>query len=133
MDQPILFFDGVCVLCSSSVEFVFRMDRKRKFLYAPLQGNTADRYLSDMSPDDRMQGMALLEGGRILRGYDALMRTAAILFPLLSIPIFFLARPPLSWAGKLIYRITAKNRYSWFGQKSQCKIPLKEESQFYLD
>ena len=36
MDQPILFFDGVCVLCSSSVEFVFRMDRKRKFLYAPL-------------------------------------------------------------------------------------------------
>ena len=31
MDQPILFFDGVCVLCSSSVEIVFRMDRKRKF------------------------------------------------------------------------------------------------------
>ncbi len=38
--QPILFFDGVCGLCNRTVDFVLQEDRDRRFLFAPLQGET---------------------------------------------------------------------------------------------
>ena len=34
MEQQIVFFDDICVLCSRSVRFIYRHDRKKRFLFA---------------------------------------------------------------------------------------------------
>ena len=39
--HPILFFDGVCGLCNRFVDFMLKADSRNRFLYAPLQGETA--------------------------------------------------------------------------------------------
>lgn len=43
--HPILFFDGVCGLCNRFVDFMLKADSRNRFLYAPLQGETARRLL----------------------------------------------------------------------------------------
>src|SRR5687768_9920203 len=52
-DRPILFFDGVCGLCNWFVDLVLRVDRKQRFLFAPLQGTTARQLLPPLSDDPR--------------------------------------------------------------------------------
>jgi GTPase involved in cell partitioning and DNA repair len=39
-ERIILFFDGVCNLCNSWVDFLVRRDKRKQFRYAPLQGTT---------------------------------------------------------------------------------------------
>ncbi|MCH5375306.1 MAG: DUF393 domain-containing protein, partial [Planctomycetes bacterium] len=48
----ILYFDGVCGLCNHSVDFVLKRDRTRRFLFAPLQGETAAENLTARELND---------------------------------------------------------------------------------
>jgi len=41
MEKPIIFFDGECPLCHRAVRTILSRDRKKVFLFAPLQGTTA--------------------------------------------------------------------------------------------
>ncbi|MFO1023314.1 MAG: DCC1-like thiol-disulfide oxidoreductase family protein, partial [Planctomycetales bacterium] len=43
----IVFFDGVCGLCDSMVNFLILRDRKHCLRYAPLQGETAAKLLPE--------------------------------------------------------------------------------------
>jgi predicted DCC family thiol-disulfide oxidoreductase YuxK len=38
--ERIVFYDGECGLCSRSVAFLSQVDRKKKLLFAPLNGET---------------------------------------------------------------------------------------------
>ncbi|MGD9856799.1 MAG: thiol-disulfide oxidoreductase DCC family protein, partial [Planctomycetaceae bacterium] len=40
IEHPIVFFDGVCGLCSRVVDFVMARDPQGVFRFAPLQGQT---------------------------------------------------------------------------------------------
>ena len=55
MEQQIVFFDDICVLCSRSVRFIYRYDRKQRFLFASFDSE-AFRRISPLLPDqDRLQ------------------------------------------------------------------------------
>ena len=42
----IIFFDGVCVLCESSVRYILNNDKKKKFTFSTLQGKYAKKILN---------------------------------------------------------------------------------------
>ena len=44
-DTRIVFYDGYCVLCSRSVDFVISRDPTSRFRFASLQSDTATRLL----------------------------------------------------------------------------------------
>ena len=44
-DKKIIFFDGYCGLCNFFVTTVIKLDKKRMFRYAPLQGELAKELL----------------------------------------------------------------------------------------
>lgn len=46
-DNPIIFFDGVCNLCTGSVLFVIKRDPSRYFRFASLQGNAGQALLAE--------------------------------------------------------------------------------------
>ena len=48
LDHPIIFFDGVCGLCNSFVDIIFKADKKGIFKFSPLQGDTAKKYLPEL-------------------------------------------------------------------------------------
>lgn len=111
---PIVFFDGECGLCDRSVRFLLRIDKRKRLLFAPLQGQTAQIDLMNIYPDAvKMDSLVLLEkDGQekkiYLRGKGALRILWRIggYWKLLGIfsflPTFF---------ADFVYRIVANNRH----------------------
>lgn len=128
---PIVFFDGVCGLCNSSVDFVLRHDHRGRLRFAPLQGTTAEQLLPT---DDRenLGSLVLWDDGSLYRRSTAVVRILWTLGSGWRIPaaLLWLIPAPLRNAG---YRLVAALRYRLFGQKTACRMPSPEERSRFLD
>lgn len=129
-EKSIVFFDGVCGLCNTMVDFFIQKDKKRQLLFAPMQGKTAKGILTK-TEIDQLDSFVLYEKGIKYYRSDAALKTFGKLpggWKLLSlfnvIPRFL--RDPF-------YRLIAKNRYKWFGKKSTCRMPTSAERGVLLD
>ncbi len=126
----ILFFDGVCGLCSRAVDFVLTRDRQGVFKFAPLQGETARQLLSAADVGD-LNSMVLWVEGRTYCKSSAAVR---ILWRLgLSWQIIgtllWLVPLPLRNLG---YSLVARYRYRFFGKHDACRMPTPEERSRFL-
>ena len=129
-DRPIIFFDGVCAMCNSFVNLILRVDRRKEFLFAPLQGETARRLLPPQSDDPREWSMIYLDERGLFNQSDASLqvyrRLGGLWWPLSLLRFIprFLRNP--------LYRIIARNRYRWFGKEEACRIPSPAEKERFL-
>ena len=124
-ELPIIFFDGVCGLCNRFVDFVLPRDRRQEFRFAPLQGETARRYLAS-EEIAALKTVVLVDETGVHRQSTAVLRVLKRLgggWPLLS-RILQLVPTPLRDVG---YRLVARNRYRLFGKKDACRMPTPEE------
>ena len=120
IDKQIVFFDGVCNLCNSSVQFIIKNDKKQKFLFASLQSDFADENLSPEYTKS-LHSIVLKKGSQVKTKSSAVLRIARGLpglWPLVSI---FLLVP--KFIRDFFYDLVAKNRYRWFGKKDHCMLP----------
>lgn len=129
-EQAIVFFDGVCGLCSSTVDFVMARDKHRRFVFAPLQGETAAREL-DSKDVESLKSIVLKQHDKIYRASSAIAR---ILWRLGGIWSFLGA---LLWLipwpiRHLCYKPLAAMRYRLFGKKETCRMPTPEERERFL-
>ncbi len=131
IEKPIIFFDGVCGLCNHFLNFVLKKDTDQKFYYAPLQGETAKKYLPELDEDAEEWTMFLLDENGLherstasLKIFEKLGGTWGALGVLLYVPK--LIRNP-------VYKFIAKNRYKWFGKRDACRLPTPEEKERFLE
>ena len=130
--HPVILFDGLCNLCSASVQYVIKHDPQRIFRFASLQSPRAQKILSghNLSLND-YSSFVLFTGNKIYtRSTAALMVAkkisgiAKLLYPLIILPKFI---------RDTVYNIIAKNRYKWFGKKQACWLPTPELKNLFLD
>ncbi len=128
----IIYFDGVCNLCNSSVQFVLKRDKKKVFRFATLQGNHAKSTFAKFSlPHADLSSIVLLEHNTVYTQSTAALRIAKklnALWPLLY--LFIIIPKPIRDA---VYNYIAKNRYKWFGKQESCMLPTKETQRLFLD
>lgn len=122
-EKYILLFDGVCNLCNASVQFVLRRDKQKKFLYAALQSDIAQKLLLN-SPKytTDLQSIVLLKEGKVFDQSTAalhLVKELSGAWPLLY--YLFIWWP--KGIRDAIYNFIAKRRYKWFGKRDACSIP----------
>jgi predicted DCC family thiol-disulfide oxidoreductase YuxK len=121
-DGPIIVFDALCVLCAVNARFVLRHDRRHHFRLASMQGLVGDAlYRAHGIDPTQPETLIIVDGDRLLMNSDAVIaiwtgcgwpwRAAAVLR---LVPHFI--RDP-------IYRLVARNRYRWFGQRETCWLP----------
>lgn len=128
--RNVVFFDGICHLCNGFVDAVIIRDKKHSFLFAPLQGTTAEELLPEKDRTD-LNSVVYYESGKLY------YRSAAILKILSGLGgIYKLSA--LGWVipaplRDVLYNLIAKNRYSWFGQRDFCRLPTKEERSYLLE
>lgn len=127
-NQPILFFDGVCNLCNSSVQFVLKKDKTKTIKFASLQSDYAREYLGKLNnlPDS----IVFVSEGEIYTESTAALK----LIPFLGAPYKMLL---IFWIfpkkfRDIIYRYIARNRYKWFGKKDECFLPSSEYKERFL-
>lgn len=129
--QTIVFFDGLCHLCNGFVDFVLSRDTKRRLVFAPLQGETAKKVLTE---HDRasLSTVVVRDGDRVFRESAAILRVFKKLGGGWAAAGFFLGIVP-GFLRDVVYRAVARNRYEWFGERDVCRLPQPHERDRLLD
>lgn len=128
--NAILFFDGVCGLCSGLVDFLFREDVAEVYKVAALQGSTAKQFLSS-DEIQNLNSLVVFEGGRKKTKSEAVLSVLGNvggIWKLVSWARIF----PLSFRN-LVYDRIASQRYVIFGRREICRIPTESEKDRFLD
>ena len=128
MNQPIVFYDGVCGLCDHSVQFIIKRDTRHKFRYATLQSDFAKQTLGSSISFD---SFVLFENGKAFYRSTAALKMFQQLGGIWILLYAFIIVPPFIRNG--VYDFVARNRYKWFGKLDSCKIPTPEQRELFLD
>ena len=124
--SPVLFLYGECNLCDHMVQFILKRDKKRIFLFSPLQSLTGEK-AKDMAGLNKQEatGSFILynKGVYYTRSSAALhmFRLLGGLWTLLYVGIIF---PRFLRDG--VYNFVSRNRYKWFGKRDSCMIPTPD-------
>lgn len=133
-EHPIVLFDGVCNLCSGSVNFIIDRDPRRTFRFAALQSDVARRTLEGLGrsiPDGDPDSIVVVDGGRLYERSAALLCIARHMrgaWPLLA-ALVVIPRP----LRDALYRWLAARRYRWFGRSDTCRVPTPELRARFLE
>ena len=131
-EKKIVLFDGVCNLCSSSVQFILKHDKKNQFLFGSLQGKAGQEYLKKFNlPVDALNSFMLVEDDKLYTCSSGALRMLRHLGNGWQLLYAFIIVPKFMRDG--VYNIIAKNRYKWFGKKEECWIPTQELKAKFLD
>jgi predicted DCC family thiol-disulfide oxidoreductase YuxK len=132
MSQPIALFDGVCNLCSGSVQFILKRDRQGSLRFASLQSGVGQHLLTEHGLDpDALSSVVLIDDGRAWQESAAALRIASHLpgaWKLLR-ALAVIPRP----VRDAVYRWIARNRYRWFGKTETCWLPTPELRRRFLE
>lgn len=131
-EHPIVLFDGVCNLCNRSVQFILKRDKKKKILFASLQGNFGQEMLKRYHlPENDFNSFILLEGEKLYTRSTAALRVLKHLRRGWQIFYGFIILP--RFIRDSIYNWIARNRYKWFGKKETCMIPSEAIKSRFID
>lgn len=131
-DKPIIFFDGICNLCNSSVQFIIKRDTDERFLFASLQSDAAKDILLQYNLENYdLSSIILLENGVIYQKSTAVLKIAKQLTGITKLSYAFIIIPRCIRDG--VYTLIAKNRYQWFGKRASCMLPTKELKLRFLE
>ena len=130
---PIMLFDGVCNLCTASVQFVIARDKRRRFRFASLQSPVAERILGPEidSGGDRLNSFVLVLDGKTYRRSSGALRLLWQLdglWPLLAV-FLIVPRPIRDW----VYDWIGSRRDRFFGKREVCWVPDPELTELFLD
>jgi len=130
-DRAIVVFDGVCALCSRSIQFLLRHDRAGRFRLATAQsllGTALYTHYGLRTPD--YDSFVLIADGTLWLKSDAVIRVLVELgFPRSTL-----------WALKLVprafrdalYDLVARNRFRLFGRRATCYVPEQRDRERFL-
>ena len=131
INNPVIFFDGVCNLCCSSVQFIIKRDPKKSFRFATLQSEFGNTITGTVSlPPDNFNSFILFENGKSYSKSTAALRIVKHLSGLWPALYLFIIVPVI--LRDSLYSLIARNRYKWFGKKTQCWIPSKELNDLFI-
>ncbi|QKE71615.1 DUF393 domain-containing protein [Arthrobacter citreus] len=131
-DNPVILFDGECILCNGAVQFIIKHDRKGYFHFAALQSPFGEKLILEHPELSSIDSIILIQNGKIKYESSAALRIAKHLdgWPKLCFVFIMIPKP----IRNFFYRLIAKNRYKFFGKNETCMIPSKEiRDRFFLE
>ena len=129
--KKIIYFDGVCNLCSRSVSFAWKYGKKADFYFSPLQSEFARNMLKHANGKDINYNSVIYQDGD-----NFSTRSDAILDILKEMGgawkfLYFFKIIPKSWRDRT-YEFIARNRYRWFGRQDNCMVPTQALRSHFL-
>ncbi len=117
----VVFYDGVCNLCDSTVKFVIQRDAKKNFLFAQIGGENYNKLIEDYPKLAQVDSILFYHQNQLYTKSSAALKIVVRLggfWHLMS--VFWLVPKRLR---DFIYGVIAKNRYKVFGRSESCIIP----------
>jgi predicted DCC family thiol-disulfide oxidoreductase YuxK len=129
-EEPILFFDGLCVFCNGVVQFILLEEQTPVLRFAPLDSAVARESIAPASSEP-IDSIALFSQGRCHFRSDAALRTARAMGGFWGL-LWLFRKLPVGLRDA-VYDFIAANRYGWFGKLDACPIPKKEQRERFVE
>ena len=130
--HAIVLFDGVCNLCTATVQFIIKRDPHGYCKFASLQSPIGQQLLAAHGIDPQaIDSFVVLAQSSCWIRSDAALHVARHLtgwWPLLTI-FTLIPRPVRDWC----YAYIARHRYRWFGQRATCLLSVPGLQDRFLD
>ena len=128
---PIILFDGVCNLCSTSVHRIIDNEKKPYYQFASLQSNLGQDLLTKFGKDPKLlDSIVLIENGKLYQKSRAIFRICKTLK--MPYPLIYIFWPVPFFLRDWVYNWVARNRYKWYGKKNECWLPSPELKERFL-
>ena len=128
----LILFDGYCNLCSGTVQFILKHDRKAKFRFASLQSEYGKTILQKHRlPTDSFGTFVLVESDIVFTKSTAALRIVKSLTGMW--PLLYVAKIIPRFLRDAIYNLVARNRYKWFGRRDSCWLPKNDWRERFMD
>lgn len=124
-NHPIIFYDGVCILCNRSVQFIINKEPSSQFRFVMLQSDIGKKVLQKIErPIHDIETTILIDKGKYYTESDVgILASKYLRWPY---KMFYIFRVIPKFIRDPIYRVVAKNRYNWFGKDESCLIPSEK-------
>jgi predicted DCC family thiol-disulfide oxidoreductase YuxK len=111
----LVVFDGDCVLCDRTVRFITQRSQPATFTFVARQSSAGAAALAPFPQAATVDGVFLIEAGRIYARSDAALRIARSMHA--PWPAFAALAGVVPRALRdAVYDAIARNRYRWFGR-----------------
>lgn len=122
---PVILFDGHCLLCAGSVQFVLRHERDDAIRFVALQSAEGRALAAAQGVDaDDPDTFLFIANGRAHQKSSGALEVLARLRPPWPLARVLLLIPrPMRDA---VYGLIARNRYRWFGRSDSCMAPTPQ-------
>ncbi len=130
--HPLVFFDGVCDLCTGGVQFFIKRDPEAKLRFTSLQSQLGQSVLKSLGlSQTHFNSFLFQEKGQIYQKSTAFLMACRYLKGLWPILYLFLMVPRFfrDW----VYDLIAQNRYKWFGKREECWLPTPEIKSRFIE
>lgn len=130
--REIVFFDGVCNLCSSTVNIILKHENNSHLYFSSLQSKFAKKFLNSYGINSNQHDSIIYYSKNNLY-----YKSDAIFKILMHSKFYFKLMLILKIFPKVFldycYDLISRNRYKWFGKKTVCYIPEKDFYYRFLD
>ena len=123
----VIYYDGICFVCSSAMNTLIKMDRHNILYFSPLQSKFAKSTI-DNKYLETMDTVIVKRDKKFYTKSDA----AFVILEELKNPLRYSFYLVPSFFADFIYDFVAKRRYSWFGKKEECIFPI-DNPKFLID
>jgi predicted DCC family thiol-disulfide oxidoreductase YuxK len=131
VNNKIIVFDGVCILCNSLVQFVLKKDKTKQFYFTTAQSEFVKEKVKTRSFNvNPMDSVLYLRNGKVLTESSAVLGILSDLGGIWKLLSIFKIIPPL--IRNSVYRFCAKRRYRVFGILDSCMVPSSDWKNRFL-
>jgi len=132
MNSSLVFFDGVCNLCNSTVQFLLKIDKYQRLQFCSLQGEAAKKILPAYQiSTEKLSSIIFIHDNKAYTESSAVLEIFRVVGGLWICMYVFKIIP--AFIRNAFYRLIAHYRYQWFGKKDQCMIPPASVQSRFLD
>ena len=130
-NKKIIFYDGLCAMCNRFIRILITLDKKEKFLLAPLQGKNGEILKEKFSKELQGIDSVIFYNKKVYTKSSAVINILSELGGIYKLAYIFNIIP--SFISDSIYDYIARNRFQWFGKLDKCPMPEKKNISRFLD
>ena len=132
--KHLVFFDGTCGFCDHTVQWLLARDSKEQLYFAPLEGDMAERVLSQFVLPDGLDSIIYVRTSNDMS--EIFIYSDAIGQILKELPWYWswlrVGWLTPRWVRDQIYKAFAAKRIQWFGTVDACQLPDERQARRLL-
>lgn len=130
MTDKVVFFDGVCNLCNSWVQWLIKRDKKNVLHYSSLQSIYATEHITDPEILSTDSIVFFVNNTFYTKSSAVFQICKQLAWPYRLVLIFYIVP---GFIRDYVYDTVAKNRYKWFGKRATCMVPAASLKSKFLE